>query len=122
MRFRRRTFRFIKRYQQAVGYIIPVYFGVYIKFHENANLAFVILTVIVSLPIIFAIFPWTLSPLLWIWSMIVRILKTRGRRQEPANRYYYKLIGDCYLHGMMDSEAISYQNEKGIKPQTFEMR
>ncbi|KAL9037866.1 MAG: hypothetical protein Q9214_005511 [Letrouitia sp. 1 TL-2023] len=35
---------------------------------------------------------------------------------------YYKFQGECYLHGMMDGEAMAYQNEHGILARTFELR
>lgn len=35
---------------------------------------------------------------------------------------YYKLIGECYVHGMMDGEAFSIQRDKNIKHQWFELR
>ena len=35
---------------------------------------------------------------------------------------YYKLIGECYVHGMMDGEAFSHQRDKNIKHQWFELR
>lgn len=36
--------------------------------------------------------------------------------------HYWKLIGDCYIHGMMNGDAIDLQNEREIKRQTFELR
>ena len=38
------------------------------------------------------------------------------------NWCYYKLLGECYLHGMMDGEAMAYQNQKGLRAQVFEIR
>ncbi|KAI4163993.1 MAG: hypothetical protein LQ342_002490 [Letrouitia transgressa] len=35
---------------------------------------------------------------------------------------YYQFLGECYLHGMMDGEAMAYQNENGVPPRTFELR
>ncbi|KAI4213184.1 MAG: hypothetical protein LQ351_004130 [Letrouitia transgressa] len=35
---------------------------------------------------------------------------------------YYKFQGECYLHGMMDGEAMAYQNEHGVVARTFELR
>jgi len=35
---------------------------------------------------------------------------------------YYELIGECYIHGMMDGEAISYRRSKQIETQTFDIR
>lgn len=46
----------------------------------------------------------------------------REKEAEDSRRFYYEFIGECYVHGMMDGEAIEYQNFKEIKPQTFELR
>ncbi|KAG8529170.1 uncharacterized protein KY384_005805 [Bacidia gigantensis] len=35
---------------------------------------------------------------------------------------YYKFLGECYIHGMMDGEAMAHQNENGIPAQVFELR
>ncbi|KAL9609432.1 MAG: hypothetical protein Q9167_005808 [Letrouitia subvulpina] len=35
---------------------------------------------------------------------------------------YYQFQGECYLHGMMDGEAMAYQNEHGVLARTFELR
>jgi hypothetical protein len=34
----------------------------------------------------------------------------------------YEVLGECYVHGMMDGEAMAYQNGKGIRAQIFELR
>jgi hypothetical protein len=36
--------------------------------------------------------------------------------------YSYTLLGESYIHGMMDGEAIQYQNERGIPSTVFEIR
>jgi Heterokaryon incompatibility protein (HET) len=41
--------------------------------------------------------------------------------------YYYTLLGECYIHGMMDGEAVAYQNGKNpskevVPTTTFEIR
>jgi hypothetical protein len=50
-------------------------------------------------------------------------------RKEAANNMveqdehgWYELIGECYVHEMMDGEAVAYQDEHGLKPQIFELR
>ena len=35
---------------------------------------------------------------------------------------YYDFLGECYVHGMMNGEAMAYQNERGISNQSFELR
>jgi hypothetical protein len=45
---------------------------------------------------------------------------------EPVNdefdRFYYEIIGECYVHGMMNGEALEWQNEKEVKARIFELR
>ncbi len=43
-----------------------------------------------------------------------------GQDKEPD--YYYKLVGECYVHGMMDSEAIKLQNEGDFEARVLEIR
>jgi hypothetical protein len=35
---------------------------------------------------------------------------------------YYRLVGECYVHGMMNGEAIKRQNEEHLPQQVFELR
>ncbi len=35
---------------------------------------------------------------------------------------YWRLIGECYIDGMMDGEAITYQSHQHIRPEVFELR
>jgi hypothetical protein len=41
---------------------------------------------------------------------------------EKDEFFWYEFIGECYVHGMMDGDAIKHQNENGIKAQSFELR
>jgi hypothetical protein len=41
---------------------------------------------------------------------------------EEPRLSYYEFVGECYVHGMMDGEAIKYQNEKQVRAQVFELR
>lgn len=47
-------------------------------------------------------------------------------RLGNSGYYYYTMVGECYIHGMMDGEAMHYQNEggeKGVIPaEVFEIR
>ena len=36
--------------------------------------------------------------------------------------YYYEMLGECYIHGMMDGEAMAHQNNEGIPTTVFEIR
>ena len=42
--------------------------------------------------------------------------------KESVNKYHYEFVGECYIHGMMDGEAIKYQNDNEIKAEMFELR
>jgi hypothetical protein len=41
---------------------------------------------------------------------------------EENGTYYYELIGECYIHGMMDGEAFRILQEMKIDKQEFELR
>jgi hypothetical protein len=47
---------------------------------------------------------------------------TGSGQARRSNACYYELIGPCYVHGMMNGEAIEFQNEKQIKAEVFELR
>jgi hypothetical protein len=40
----------------------------------------------------------------------------------PKMTHYYKIIGECYVHGMMDGEAFSVKNREGIEKEIFELK
>lgn len=44
------------------------------------------------------------------------------QRSGDDGYYHYMLFGECYIHGMMDGEAMAYQNENGISTTVFELR
>lgn len=46
--------------------------------------------------------------------------KENARKDDPY--LYYKFIGEAYIHGMMDGEAVRYQINEGIPKRMFEMR
>jgi hypothetical protein len=68
----------------------------------------------------------------WMYDIlkkVVRYFRAAPEESQPVelpepDPYYWQLIGECYVDGMMDGEAITYQNEKRatIKPQIFELR
>lgn len=81
------------------------------------------LSVYSGLVVVLALFP---RRILWrIWSeIVIKWLRLRPKKKSPVqlvNPSYYRFIGECYLHGMMDGEAITYQNENNIKAETFEL-
>lgn len=36
--------------------------------------------------------------------------------------WFYEFLGECYIHGMMDGEAMAYQNHNIVRAQVFELR
>jgi hypothetical protein len=46
----------------------------------------------------------------------------REARSDYHSPYYYEFFGECYIHGMMDGEAMAVQNNEGIASQVFELR
>lgn len=49
--------------------------------------------------------------------------KNGKQRRYPDDGYrHYQFLGECYIHGMMDGEAMAYQNKESIPSQLFELR
>jgi len=46
--------------------------------------------------------------------------KEKKNKLDPS--MYYELIGECYVHGMMDGEAIDYGSKHGLEREVFEIR
>jgi hypothetical protein len=51
-----------------------------------------------------------------------KVKKTFRSRLGDDGQWYYEMLGECYVHGMMDGEAMAHQNDKGILPTVFEIR
>jgi hypothetical protein len=47
--------------------------------------------------------------------------KIKARLSED-DYWYHEFLGECYIHGMMDGEAMAYQNNNGVRAQVFEFR
>jgi hypothetical protein len=47
--------------------------------------------------------------------------KTEFESRRPPSKYY-RLFGECYVHGMMNGEAIALQNKRSQLQQVFEIR
>lgn len=103
---------------------IIVLFAMYIGVDARMTLPIFFLSVYVGVVVLLALFPRRL--VMRIWSEIVinwsRFRPNKKPRNELVRPCYYRFIGECYLHGMMDGEAITYQNENNIKAETFELR
>jgi hypothetical protein len=51
-----------------------------------------------------------------------KIRENFKQRSGGDGYYFYTMFGECYIHGMMDGEAMAYQNENGIPTTVFELR
>jgi hypothetical protein len=47
--------------------------------------------------------------------------EAREKSRQPPSKYY-RLFGECYVHGMMNGEAIALQNKREQPQQVFEIR
>jgi Heterokaryon incompatibility protein (HET) len=54
--------------------------------------------------------------------------RTRSNEGAPPSSsssksdHHYEFIGECYIHGMMDGEALRHQRIRGLQQQDFELR
>jgi len=39
-----------------------------------------------------------------------------------GGQWHYEMMGECYVYGMMDGEAMAYQNNEGKPTTVFEIR
>jgi hypothetical protein len=39
-----------------------------------------------------------------------------------SNYLFFEVIGECYIHGMMEGEALRFQKENSIETLEFELR
>jgi hypothetical protein len=46
----------------------------------------------------------------------------REKTNKITNKHYHELIGECYIHGMMDGEALRVKGNREIKTLTFELK
>ena len=131
-----------RTYQMLATICLPVFSGLCLQVTETEVLTHLFFSLAPGLALIFAYSkgnvlrrrlynalrrlgkrtePWFKRARTWqatIWS--------RSTAQEPVkqnvSKYYYEFVGECYLHGMMDGEAIKYQNDNEIKAELFELR
>jgi hypothetical protein len=52
----------------------------------------------------------------------ILIPRARNDYWLPKPTHYYEVIGECYVHGMMDGEAFGVKNEREIEKEIFELR
>lgn len=47
---------------------------------------------------------------------------TKMRKYGEGGQWHYEMMGECYVYGMMDGEAMAYQNNEGKPTTVFEIR
>lgn len=58
-----------------------------------------------------------------VWEEKFRAWLAEVPKDEEDERWvYYQFLGEAYVHGMMDGEAMEYQNTQEIKTSLFELR
>ena len=55
------------------------------------------------------------------WTKKLRALPPKVPQNE-GRRFRYEFIGECYLHDMMDGEAMQVLNSERPSPRVFEIR
>ena len=122
-------------YQLLATICLPVFSGLYIQASETKVLTHFFISLAFSLALVFARSKWDV----WretLYSIVRKLedrfhgwqvkIRPRSITHEPVKKnvstYYYEFVGECYLHGMMDGEAIKYQNDHEIKAEMFEIR
>lgn len=48
--------------------------------------------------------------------------KCKSTKKTVSDDKIFEMIGECYIHGMMDGEALLYQHKNDIKTRTFKIR
>ena len=103
---------------RAADFLIPTHLrtpvqGQVIRFERHCLLALIHVSGVV--PPLTLILPLLSVVLQYFWTSMVRVKKSLLERSGPEKsasdpRHYYTMIGECYVHQMMDGEAISWQN------------
>ena len=131
--------RGLREYQILATICLPVFSSLCIQVTDTEVLTHLFFSLALGLALIFAcskfhvLQRWLYNVFRrWVepWSKRIRSWQaktwSRPSMQEPvkenSRKYYYEFVGECYLHGMMDGEAIKYQNDNEIKAETFELR
>jgi len=47
---------------------------------------------------------------------------TKMSKYVEGGQWHYEMMGECYIYGMMDGEAMAYQNHHSIQTTVFEIR
>ncbi|KAH8745623.1 heterokaryon incompatibility protein-domain-containing protein [Hyaloscypha finlandica] len=56
------------------------------------------------------------------WIKMARKRPGRMPPKDEGKKFHYEFIGECYLHGMMDGEAIQFSNNERLPKSVFELR
>ena len=114
-----------QQYQLVAMSAIPLFAGLYLRTEEPKDLPRTFFSLIIVLTLVFLFFPRRHWRRMGTKIVITKRKFERSLHKPPdveVSRFYYRFIGECYLHDMMDNEAIKWQNDNKIKHETFELR
>lgn len=121
-----------KRYWDYTKHVAVVAPAIYLKVWDQLAAENLVLARFVAFAILLGIFPDILIRQAGqLWLRIARNMPTWMERTPKAtgsgqgrrfNDCYYELISPCYVHGMVNGEAIQFQNENQIKAEVFDLR
>ena len=57
-----------------------------------------------------------------IFGRSVPVVLRKIVSDEMTGEHHYELVGDCYIHGMMNGEAFTMQQTRNIPQTQFELR
>lgn len=134
--------RALRRYQMLASTCFPVFFSLCIQTTETKIPTHLFIAPALGIILLLIYSNRKISQELWHnvvskceermkpWSKKVRSWqariqprsKTQVLSKENMSKYYHEFVGECYLHGMVDGEAIKYQNDNEIKAEMFELR
>ena len=134
--------RRFRDYEMLATFCLPVFAYLCVQITETEALTHLILSLALGLVLLFAYSErkvlrrrlynadrrW--KEMIEPWSKTIETWQAKNRPRpttdeplkESVNKYYYEFLGECYLHVMMDGEAIKYQNDNEIKAEMFELR
>ena len=122
---------FSSKYQLFVSQIVLTAV-VFVLSENSVRRSLILLGAAISV-LVFVLVVRKLGPSLWALITIndtspraESIHRSRSNREEQCvRRTHYELIGECYVHGMMDGEAMDWLRREDtniIKTQSFEIR
>ena len=115
----------LRSYQSAAAHGLPLAFGLVLKLGAHPSLLIFLAYLFVFVAFALAVIPFrkvrraVYKPLRMYDEWKYQRSKKTWRLANPT---YYELLGECYVHGIMDGEAMEFQIQNNIRAETFELR